>query len=43
LDAKNAVNIAKAKAWIIEVFQIPPDAKITRFDVLAPGTSAPSP
>ena len=40
LDAKNAVNIAKAKAWMIEVFQIPPDAKITRFEILVPSSRA---
>jgi hypothetical protein len=40
LNPKDAVNVAKAKAWMIEIFQIPPDAKITRFKVLAPSTRA---
>jgi hypothetical protein len=38
LDTKSAVNIAKTKAWMIELFQIPRNAKITRFQVVAPGT-----
>jgi hypothetical protein len=38
LNAKDAVNVAKAKAWMLEVFRVPPDAKITRFTVSAPGT-----
>ena len=40
LNAKDAVNIAKAKAWMIEVFRVPQDAKNTRFTALAPGTRA---
>jgi len=40
LNAKDAANIAKAKAWMIEVFRVPPDARNTRFTVSAPGTRA---
>ena len=38
LNPNDAVNVAKAKAWMIEHFQVPPDAKITRFEVSASGT-----
>jgi hypothetical protein len=37
LKANDAVYVATAKAWVIELFQVPPDAKITRFTV-ASGT-----
>jgi hypothetical protein len=40
LNANDAVNVAKAKAWMIKLFQVPPDAKITRFTVSASGTRA---
>jgi len=40
LNPYDAVNVAKAKAWMIRLFQVPPDAKITGFKVLAPGTRA---
>jgi hypothetical protein len=40
LNANDAVNVAKAKAWVIEHFQVPADAKITRFSVSASGTRA---
>ena len=38
LNANEAVNVAKAKAWMIGHFQVPPDAKITSFEVLAPAS-----
>jgi len=40
LNPYDAVNVAKAKAWMIKLFQVPSDAKITGFKVLAPGTRA---
>jgi hypothetical protein len=40
LNADDAVNVAKAKDWMIERFQVPPDAKITSFTVSASGTRA---
>jgi hypothetical protein len=40
LNPYDAVNVAKAKAWMIKLFKVPSDAKITRFRVLAPGTRA---
>ena len=40
LNPKDPVSVAKAKSWMIEIFQIPRDAKITRFKVLAPSTRA---
>jgi hypothetical protein len=40
LNPKDAVNVAKAKAWMIELFRVPPDAKITHFKVSASGTRA---
>src|SRR5262249_49933541 len=40
LNADDVVNVANAKAWMIKHFQVPPDAKITRFNVSASGTRA---
>jgi hypothetical protein len=40
LNADDTDNVDKAKAWMIEHFQVPPDAKITSFKVSAPGTRA---
>ena len=40
LNADDAENFAKAKAWMIERFQVPPHAKITSFRASASGTRA---
>jgi hypothetical protein len=40
LNPNDAVNVAKAKAWMIQLFRVPADAKITHFKVSAPGTRA---
>jgi hypothetical protein len=40
LDVKDADNVAKARDWMRQVFQVPQDAKITHFKVLTPGTRA---
>ena len=40
LNVKDADNLAKARAWMIELFQVPPDAKITHFNVSVSGTRA---
>jgi hypothetical protein len=40
LNANDAENVDKAKAWMIERFQVPSDTKITSFKVSASGTRA---
>jgi hypothetical protein len=40
LNADDAENVDRAKAWMIEHFQVPPDAKITSFKVSPSGTRA---